>query len=225
MKKDQRFRIPRLWSNIELKKYAPSFYGDIVNVSAWQDKDKEGGYYRDYFINAKSYSITNYKAEARGFQGAEHEIFLDLERELSENLLAKYDVVFNHTTLEHIFDINLAFSNLCKLSKDIVIVVVPFLQEMHGEYGDYWRFTPLAVSKLFAKNGLQLLHLKFNKHPNSSVYIFAIASKKPDNWLNVTDFEIELGLGVPKGEMVIGYNAFNSSSILSKFLKKLRVWL
>lgn len=158
MLKDKKFRVPRIWSNRELEKFAHLFSGKGVNVSGWKDVDKEGKKYRDYFSNISEYWITNYKSEARGFQGdQENEIFLDLEEDLDESMYSKFDVVFNHTVLEHIFDVNKAFENICKLSNDIVIVVVPFLQEQHAEYGDYWRFTPLAVEKLFQKNNMDLI--------------------------------------------------------------------
>ena len=52
-------RLNREWSNDELKKFAHLFKGDIVNVSAWKDEDKEEGFYRQYFDRAKSYKITN----------------------------------------------------------------------------------------------------------------------------------------------------------------------
>ncbi|PVV17363.1 MAG: hypothetical protein B6D74_18335, partial [gamma proteobacterium symbiont of Ctena orbiculata] len=85
---DRVHRLPRLWSNRELSKYANLFKGSVVNVSGWMDIDKEGRHYRDYFINASEYQITNYKEEARGFQGMENEIFLDLESELPEAMNA-----------------------------------------------------------------------------------------------------------------------------------------
>ncbi len=179
---DRLFRLPRIWSNQELIKFAHLFRGDIVNVSGWKDIDKEGRHYRDYFINADSYSITNYKSEIYGFQGYKNEIFLDLEDLLPPKLLHRYDVVFNHTTLEHIFNVQNAFSNLCKMSKDVVIIVVPFLQPYHTDYGDYWRFTPSCISRLFNENGYQVLYLSFNDHPRCSVYIFTIASKNPLKW-------------------------------------------
>jgi len=179
---DRKYRLPRVWSNGELKKFAHRFDGDIVNVSGWQDGDKQGNCYRDYFTQAKTYTITNYKSEHRGFQGYENEIFLDLEKSLPENLIGKFDVVFNHTVLEHVFEVNTAFKNLCLMSKDIVIIVVPFLQEMHTNYGDYWRFTPLTIKKLFEVNNLSLLYLSFNSHKNASTYIFAIATKNESKW-------------------------------------------
>ncbi len=186
---DRIHRLPRIWSNRELARFAHLFHGDVVNVSAWKDIDKEGRRYRDYFINAGSYTITNYKAEARGFQGEEGEIFLDLEADLPSELHLRFDVVFNHTTLEHIYRVDKAFANLCRMSKDIVILVVPFLQPYHGNYGDYWRFTPLVIKRLFEENGFYLVYQSFNNHRMSSVYIFSIATRWPDRWKDYFDWE------------------------------------
>jgi hypothetical protein len=49
--------------------------------------------------------------------------------------------VLNHTTLEHVFDVHQALRVICALS-DAVIVVVPFMQHLHGpEDGDFWRLS------------------------------------------------------------------------------------
>lgn len=180
---------PRKWSNTELRKFAGLFEGDVVNVSAWRDEDKEGKKYRSYFGKAESYSITNYDAEKRGFQGQEGETFLDLEKVLPEELVEKFDVVFNHTTLEHIYDFRTAFQNLCAMSRDIVIVVVPFVQQMHADYGDFWRFTPQALKHMFEEQGLEVAYLSFNNGFKDSVYLFCIASKKPSKWRQKLPFQ------------------------------------
>lgn len=222
---EPRFRLPRVWSNQELRRIASLFTGDIVNVSAWRDEDKEGGYYKDYFINAKSYTLTNFKSEARGFQGVENEIFLDLTADLPVDLEQRFDVVFNHTTLEHIFEVDKALNNLCRLSKDVVIIVVPFLQEMHAEYGDYWRFTPLALQKMFGKNSYEVVHLTFNKNPGSSVYVLAVAVRSGVKWRGNSLFRIELGLSNDKrSETVIGFNAFSETKqpTLKRVLQKFK---
>lgn len=186
---DRIFRLPRIWSNKELKKFSHLFSGKIVNVSGWLDIDKEGGNYEQYFKNRTSYTITNFKTEARGFQGLKNEIFLDLEKELSDELIRTFDVVFNHTVLEHIYDFKKAFANLCEMSNDIVILVVPFLQQYHSSYGDYWRFTPLAIKELFKEHGFEPLYMNFNSNKFSSVYIFAIASRNPEKWKNIIKWE------------------------------------
>ena len=221
---DRIFRIPRIWSNNELKKFSSLFTGDIVNVSAWKDEDKQGGYYKNYFCNAKTYSITNFETDARGYQGHENEIFLNLENKLPENLQNKFDVVFNHTTLEHIFDVNTAFKNLCLMSNDVVILVVPFLQQMHAAYGDYWRFTPLAIKKLFEKNGLSIVYSSFNEDRNSSVYLFFIASKRPSNWSeiqNTFSYKISKRKFFSDSEEYVGQRSINNNFLVT-VIKKLK---
>lgn len=225
---DKKFRLPRVWSNRELEKFAGMFSGDVVNVSGWKDEDKEGKQYKDYFINANSYSITNFKSEARGFQGQPNEVFLDLTKGLPDELNSKYDVVFNHTTLEHIFEVAQAFHNICKMSRDVVIVVVPFLQEMHADYGDFWRFTPLVLKKMFEKEGMYTHYLSFNNEPNTSVYVFAIASKNPSKWKGKIPDHLKLGLAhANKKEDLIGYNAITPPSppdadILNRIKKSIK---
>jgi hypothetical protein len=211
-RRDRIYRLPRKWSNSELRKFACLFTGDVINVSAWQDEDKEGGLYRNYFTKAKSYTISNYLTEIRGFQGYENEILLNLEGDLPRELRGKFDVVFNHTTLEHIYNFQQAFHNLCLLCRDIVIVVVPFMQEMHaGAYGDYWRFSPQAVDKMFAREYFNLLYLSSNNHKNTSVYIFAIATRKLSKWNNRFNLNnLNLNPIIP-----IGSNIYNSKWILS----------
>jgi len=178
----------RSWSNKELKKIAHLFEGDIVNVSGWEDKDKEGDFYRNYFTNKRSYSITNYSLGHRYFGKDLKEIELDLEKELPSYLVGNFDVVFCHTTLEHIFEIKKAFQNLCLMSRDIVIVVVPFIQQQHEapEYNfrDYWRFTPSCLRKLFEINKMGTIYEATNNEPHAVNYLFFVGSKKPDRWIN-----------------------------------------
>ena len=174
----------RRFSNSELRKFASLYNGNIINVSGYLDSDKEGSTYKTYFSNAKSYTISNFKGE-KGLTHSENEIFMDLEAPLPNKLIGKFDVAYNHTTLEHIFDIDTAFENICALSNDTVILVVPFLQPQHwieNSFEDYWRITPFALIKLFKKHGLETLYFSFNDNFASSTYIFAIASKQPDKW-------------------------------------------
>lgn len=179
--RDRAFRAPRLWSNVELRKVAHLVEGDVVNVSAWKDDDKEGKTYRDYFVNASSYSVTNQPGTYKGFQNNPDEIALDLSKPLPAELVDRFHVVFNHTTLEHVFDFQTAFRNLCKITRRDLILVVPFLQELHGPvYGDFWRFSPLAVLELFHAERITPLYLSFGEELYSSVYVFALGSKEPE---------------------------------------------
>jgi hypothetical protein len=181
---DRKFKIARIWSNQELKKIAPLFTGDIVNVSAWDDRDKEGEYYQNYFTQKDRYYYTNFYGE-RGFQGNnENEYFLDLTQDLPDQLKKRFDVVFNHTTLEHIFDVKKAFENLCLASKDILIIVVPFCQKMHGKdkYEDFWRFTPTCLRYLFQENGFEVIYESQSPYENAAIYLFFVGSRHPEKW-------------------------------------------
>jgi hypothetical protein len=191
---------PRRWSNAELRRFAPHLGGDVANISGWQDADKEGGRYRSYFTRCRSYTITNH-AGARGLgDGVDGAVPLNLEAALPDSLHSAFDVVFCHTVLEHVFDKRTAFMNLASMSRDILILVVPFLQGEHydrGSYGDYWRYTPMSLEKLFSDAGMSLLYLSSNDSPWWSIYLFAVGSRHPGRWRDV------LPAGLP-GERKIG---------------------
>lgn len=173
-------RKARLWSNEQLRLFAPLFKGNIINVSAWKDEDKEGNHYQDYFTSASCYTTSNHK----GWRGEEvvSDYWIDLEEPLPNDLPKSFDIVFNHTTLEHIYKVNQAFENLCTLSRDIVILVVPFHQRLHGpENGDFWRLSPYTVRRLFQENGFEVLYESASLKCDV-IYLFSIASCMPQNW-------------------------------------------
>lgn len=185
---DRRHRLARRWSNRELRRIAPLLSGEVVNVSAGDNVDKEGGTYDRYFTAASSFSVTNWGDGAfRGFRGREGEIRLDLVGELPPALRGRFDVVFNHTTLEHVFDVRRAFSNLCAMSRDAVVLVVPFSQVHHENQGyqDYWRFTPTALRELFRLEGMAVAYESANDDFNASVYLFFVAVREPERWRSV----------------------------------------
>ena len=86
-------------------------------------------------------------------------------------------------------------------------MVVPFLQEMHGGFGDYWRF-PQANDKMFTREHFNLLYISFNNHKNTSVYIFALAARDISKWNNQFNISsINLDPVIPIGSNVYK-NAF-----------------
>ena len=178
------FRLPRLWSNAELRRVCGVFKGRVVNVSAWADEDKEGGHYRDYFPQAERYYTTNFGGQ-RGT--GETDFVLDLSAPLAEEMRGRFDTVFNHTTLEHIFEMRWAFHNLCEMSRDVVIVVVPFAQEIRytEPSSDFWRFTPLGVRALFRENDLEVIYEAASPNRNAGIYLLSIASRYPERWRGV----------------------------------------
>lgn len=176
-------RDARLWSNAEIARIAPLVTGDVINVSAWADEDKAGRRYRDYFAGAASYVTSNY-AGWRGDEAAtDHAI--DLARPLPPELRGRFDLVFNHTTLEHVFEFAQAFENLCALSRDAVLLVVPFLQHLHGpEDGDFWRPSPYAMRRFFALNGMTVFYESAGPRGGRVRYLTYFAARRPEAWAN-----------------------------------------
>lgn len=174
-----------MWSNQELRRLAPLCSGVVANVSAGDDVDKEGAVYRDYFKQSDEYWLTNYAArDYRGFKDRPNEIALDLTAPLRADLHGRFDVVFNHTTLEHVFDVFTAFDNLCLMTRDLVILVVPFCQVQHENegYEDFWRFTPTCLRALFQRQNLSVVYEAANSDFNAAVYILMVASRQPERW-------------------------------------------
>lgn len=175
---------PRVWSNSELQRIGGLFEGSVINVSGWEDKDKQGGCYADYFPNKSTYTVSNIGG-VKGVSNRTGEILIDLERDIDPSLEQQFDVVFNHTTLEHVFDIGCAFNVLCGLSRDIVILVVPFMQIEHwavGSYGDYHRFTEFGVRRHIEERGFEIVYLNSNHNPVFPIYYFCVGSRHPGKW-------------------------------------------
>ena len=87
-------------------------------------------------------------------------------------------MAYNHTTLEHVFEIRKAIENICALSSDVVILVTPFLQSVHfeeGAFGDYWRPTPMCLNRILADNGFTTTYQSANDTHWHYVYIFTVA--------------------------------------------------
>lgn len=173
----------RIWSNEELKKFAHLLTGSVVNLSGWEDMDKQGKRYKDYFVNADEYMVTNFTPShaANGIQ----EIILNLEADLDSSLVNRFDVVLSHTNLEHIFNVFKATENHCLMTRDIVIIIVPFIQQQHEttEFNDYWRFTPTCLRKLYEQNGLTTIYESFTNEPHKVNYILSVGSKQPEKWV------------------------------------------
>lgn len=172
----------RSWSNRELQRIAPLVSGSVINVSGWRDADKEGRRYRDYFVNARSYAVSNYAGE-NGQQGTPGEIPLDLEQALPTALSRRFDAVFNHTVLEHVFDFHKALDTLCGLSDDLLILVTPFSQAVHfadGSYGDWWRFTPGCLRRLLEQRGFTTVYQSANDNAWYHIYVFTVATRRPE---------------------------------------------
>lgn len=171
LKRLTRDQEPRIWSNREIARIAAGVTGDVVHVSAWLDEDKEGRRYRDYFTGASSYTTTNVGGE-RG-EGGDEDLHLDLSEPLPPALEKAFDVVFNHTTLEHVHAVQLAIDNLFAMARREVLVVVPFMQVEHWEspsFADHWRMTSFGLAQASLDHGFEVLSLTSNHNPVWPIY-------------------------------------------------------
>lgn len=162
---------PRPWSNSVIRPIAGSVTGDVIHVSAWKDEDKEGGFYRDYFSKAASYTTTNVGGERGEVEHAD--LALDLSVSIAPEMERSFDFVFNHTTLEHVSPIGTAINNLFALSRSEVLIVVPFMQVEHWEapsFGDYWRVCRHGLAKACIDNDFEVLTLTSNHNPVWPIY-------------------------------------------------------
>ena len=212
----------RIWSNNELKKTAHFFSGKVINVSGGNDNDKQNNVYKNYFVNKSSYSISNYNKT-----GLKNEIILDLEKKIQDKLVKVFDVVFSHTVLEHVYDIDTAIKNLCKLSDDVIITVVPFLQTYHHEekfYFDYWRFSPLSLIKKFGQHGFKTVYINWNNDAFGNLYIFHIASCKPEKYKKVSAINKDIVNQYAPGyyrQNIFSFSKRNSGRITIKMLDRI----
>lgn len=175
---------PRQWSNREIQKLGTLFHGDIINVGAWRDEDKDGDLYVNYFPNACAYSIANYSGQD-GASGLPGEKFIDLSKPC-DGSLGTYDLVFSHTVLEHVYPPGVAFDHICALSRESILAVVPFIQCFHGRdgsYGDYARYSPLFLKEMFNERGFDIVYMNWNNEfPVMDVYIIVFATRNPSKY-------------------------------------------
>ena len=94
---------------------------------------------------------------------------------VSNSLKGKFDAVFNHTTLEHVYDFQQAFRHLCELSK--ISSLLSFCNATDTSNCRFWRLlapTTMTIARLFLENGFEPLVIKCNDQPFAPVYCFAI---------------------------------------------------
>lgn len=83
------------------------------------------------------------------------EIFLNLNEELPIIYEEKYDLVIDTGTLEHCFNVGVAFINMLKLLKKdgIVLTASPINNPNHG----FWNFSPCVYENFFRENSWKML--------------------------------------------------------------------
>jgi len=111
-------------------------------------------------------------AEIRG-----EEIITDLNIPIDEKYHAKYDLVVDTGTLEHCFNVGIAFQNMCKLAKieGLILSAAPMTKINHG----FWNFSPCAYENFYAQNKFKILFIgAFYKQEGKIVQIKIDGNKR-----------------------------------------------
>ena len=170
----------RTYSNVSLKRILPLLNViSVLNISGWDDGDKEGGRYSHYFSQkVNKYEVSHFENDYLRSDTDISKMVINLE-DINYQAVEKFELVFSHTVLEHVFDQQNAFRIMCSLAEKYVVGVVPMINVLHWEetYDDYWRFTPHGIRKLFENNEFNLVHLEIGPSLSISQYIIFVGAR------------------------------------------------
>ena len=129
----------RQMSNAILRNWCAAVTGRVLSIGSAADSDKEGRTYREYFVNAFSYLTS----DTEGVIGCDRA--LDVRRLDLED--GSFDCLFVSGVLEHVDDIHAAISECRRVLAPggVLLVGVPFVQEIHRAPQDFWRFTEYGL--------------------------------------------------------------------------------
>ena len=107
-----------------------SRYRNLLNYSAFQSLDIDSNTWPDILASAS-------------------EIPLETD---------SVDTIFSSQMLEHVVDPVACLIEISRVLKPggLLILTVPFLNEMHSEPVDFWRFTKFGIENLLEKTGFQI---------------------------------------------------------------------
>jgi len=85
------------------------------------------------------------------------EIIADLNVPISSEYHGNYDLVVDTGTLEHCFNVGIAFENMCRLAKvgGLIVSAAPMTKINHG----FWNFSPCAYDNYFRQNNFEIVFL------------------------------------------------------------------
>lgn len=128
----------RLESNQWLRTATRGVTGDVLSVGSRDDRDGEGGSYRDYFTSASSYTTSDVAGDV--------DLRLDA-RKMPGVPDGRYNGIFCSGVLEHVDDFHTALSEITRIlaSGGTLLLGLPFRQAIHDGPLDFWRFTKFAI--------------------------------------------------------------------------------
>ena len=121
----------------------------VLNIGSKQGElDKEGKLYRDYFPDARYFTLDKNHNEShpQHYNSDIHDL---------RGIMQKFDVILLMSVLEHVEKPWEAISQIRTIMHDdsYLFLTVPFFYPIHkdqeGKYSDYWRFTDDSLRCLF----------------------------------------------------------------------------
>ena len=134
-------------SNKWLRKNCRDIQGRVLSIGSGRDYDREGGYYRDYFPNALSYTTSEVSEEFKC------DLTLDV-RSMPEIGDESYECIFCSGVLEHVDDYHAGLDELTRIlnTGGILLLGLPFRQAIHMSPQDFWRFTEYGIKHLLMES-------------------------------------------------------------------------
>lgn len=144
----------RIESNKWLRRHAPQMEGVVLSVGSRDDRDGEGGRYRDYFTQCARYRTSEVEP------WPDCDLVLDI-RSMPHIADASFDCVFCSGVLEHVDDVGAAVSELTRVLKPggVLLLGLPFRQSIHLAPHDYWRFTEFGIRVMLGRAGYAIEEL------------------------------------------------------------------
>ena len=125
--------------------------GEILDLGG---KKKSG--YHGFFKGDFKITVANLDPQTQP------DLLIDLEKIPWLIADGRYDAILLINVLEHLYDFKKVLAEALRILKEKgeVIAVVPFLFYLHPSPRDYFRFTSLALEKLFIESGFKEIEIK-----------------------------------------------------------------
>lgn len=140
------FRL-RKESNRWLHRHCQGIKGKVLSIGSANDDDGQCNHYKNYFSEAFSYTTSEVSLTSNA------DLILDV-RSMPEINDEFYDCIFCSGVLEHVDDLPSALQEITRILKagGVLLLGVPFRQEIHMAPNDFWRFTEHGIKHLLQKS-------------------------------------------------------------------------
>lgn len=130
-----------------LRYHSVNISGSVLSIGSGNDADNEGNFYRNYFMQASSYTTSDV------YEGSSCDMTLDI-RSMPQIKDASYDCIFCSGVLEHVDDYYKGLKEITRILKNdgFLILGLPFRQALHLAPQDFWRFTEFGIKYMLSES-------------------------------------------------------------------------